>query len=463
MSPTMQREAIEQWAKTNGVQIGEMHEDMTRSGGTMDRPGMNRALARVRAGKSSGLIVARLDRFSRTLSGGLATIEELRGLGARVVSVAESVDPETPMGRAMLGLLLVIAQWQRDMAEESFAASMVRAVAQKRYPTRTPYGYRRDEAGQIIVDDATAAVVRRIFSERAAGVGWRKIADDLTKDGIQTPFTGGSRWATSTLHSIIRSTSPLGVFTGPRGLHVEEAWEPIVERDLWERANAIRGTRDDARKYEDRLFAGIARCAGCRFVMVRQVNPNGFVSYGCPTRGCKGGGSLSAALLDAHVGEMVDQRLARIVLEPQVADDSERDRLTADRDRAVAELERWRDDAEMRSILGDHDYREGLISRARARDAAEEALREYTAVVGLPDLDLPEGVVPTLEALPWDVRRSVVDVLVHSVFVRRSQHKGPAATKRVGERLHVAFRDDAALPDLPRVGMRAPLPALTWD
>src|SRR3954469_9557757 len=157
-SPTQQRESIEAWAKANGVRIGAWHEDLDKSGGTMDRPGMNAALGRIGEGKSSGLVVGRLDRFARTLIGGLTTIEELHNKGARVVSVAESIDPASPMGRAMLGLLLLMAQWQRDQAKDHIEAAMVRAVAAGRYPKRPSYGYRRDERGHTVVDEAAAAV-----------------------------------------------------------------------------------------------------------------------------------------------------------------------------------------------------------------------------------------------------------------------------------------------------------------
>jgi site-specific DNA recombinase len=281
-SPDTQRDAIKAWAKAQGVRIGSWHEDLDRSGGTMDRPAMNAALRRVRAGKSGGVVVARFDRFSRTVLGGLKVIEELAELDARVVSVAEGLDPATPHGKAMLSIVLAMAQWQRDLANEALGSAQRRAASAGRFPGRPSYGYRRDDDGLTFVDETAATIVRRIFTERAAGNGWRAIADRLTRDGIPTPHNGRTRWAPTTVADIIRSEATLGVFVGPRGLRVEDAWPGIIDRGLWQRANDIRGVRDDARKYKDRLFAGIVRCAGCRLVMTRQINPHGFVSYGCP-------------------------------------------------------------------------------------------------------------------------------------------------------------------------------------
>src|SRR4051794_25315701 len=277
-SPGQQRTAITGWAKAHGVKIAAWHEDLDRSGGTMDRPGMNHVRRRVAAGETDGVIVARLDRFARTVIGGLTTIRDLHEQGASVVSVAESVDPTSPMGRAMLGLLLIMAEWQRDQANEHLAAAQHQATSAGRFPGKPGFGYRRTPAGLTEVDDRAAVVVRRIFHARAGGHGWRAIADELTREGVATPL-GRQRWAPSTVQGIIRSEAPLGVFVGPRGLRIEDAWPAIVTRQVWETANAVRGVRDDSRRYEDRLFAGLARCAGCRHVMARTVNPHGFVSY----------------------------------------------------------------------------------------------------------------------------------------------------------------------------------------
>lgn len=451
-SPGQQRDSITAWAKANGVTIAKIHEDLDRSGGTMDRPGMNEALRRVDEGISGGLVVARLDRFARTVVGGLLTIRRLHDKGARVVSVAESLDPATPMGRAMLGLLLIMAEWQRDQADEHLAAAQYRATSAGRFPGKPAFGYARTNKGLTIVDEPAAEIVRQIFRARAGGVGWRKITDDLSKGHIRTPL-GRRLWAPSTVQGIVRSEAPLGVFVGPRGLRVEDAWPAIVDRDLWDAANAIHGTRDNSRSYQDRLFAGIVRCAGCRLVLARAVNNTGFVSYACQTRGCPVRPTIGAALLDGHVAQVIDDRLARIAMEPETpAVDDEAERLEIGRASAVRELEAWRDDTELRTVLGNVDWREGMLARARARDSAEADLASFRARHGLFITEtLPDGGSLSLELLPWEARREVVDALLHSVWVRRSEKRGAAATRHVDHRLRVVWRDD---PDLPALASR---------
>lgn len=462
-SPDEQREAIEGWAKLHGVRVGVIHTDLDRSGSTMDRPGMNEAIRRVRSGQSGGVIVARIDRFARSVIGGLTTIEELAEHDARIVSVNEGVDPATPIGEAMLGLLLIMARWQWRQADEALELAQARATSAGRFPGRPAYGYGRDERGLTFVDSRTAAVVQRIHEERAAGRGWRSIADGLTRDRVPTPHHGKERWAASTVYGIVRSEAHLGVFIGPRGLRVEDAWPAIVTGELWRRANAVRGVRDDSRRHADRLFAGVARCAGCRGVMSRQVNPHGFVSYGCPTRHCRGGGSIGAGLLDAHVSVMVNTRLAEVKLRPRHAGtDDEARRLVAARDASREEFEAWRDDLEARAAIGDSDYRAGLLARAKARDDAEVALAQHRAAGGLDELaQLPGQTDLVLENLPWAARRRVVETLLHSVWVRRSEVRGPGARRHVDRRVRVVWHDDPAPPTLPSASGPV-LPPVTW-
>src|SRR3954452_15777574 len=77
ISPAVQREQIKRWASLRGVAIGKWHTDLDVSGGKLERPGLDAAMARIRAGKTGGLAVARLDRFSRAgVADALKVVEE---------------------------------------------------------------------------------------------------------------------------------------------------------------------------------------------------------------------------------------------------------------------------------------------------------------------------------------------------------------------------------------------------
>src|SRR3954447_22179625 len=74
-SPKVQRDAIQRWADAHGVRIAQWHEDMDQSGHKMSRPGFDAMMARATSGETDGIVVARLDRFARSLIGALQVLK----------------------------------------------------------------------------------------------------------------------------------------------------------------------------------------------------------------------------------------------------------------------------------------------------------------------------------------------------------------------------------------------------
>ena len=456
ISPEEQRRSIQAWADANAVRIAKWHVDISRSGGTMARRGLRAAIARIEAGKTGGIVVARLDRFARTMSGGMAAIERISSVGGRVVSVAEHVDPATAIGRMLLGILLVIAQWGRETAKEGFEVAVRNAADRGLFAVRPSYGYMKGEDRRIVKDPTTAPIRLRIIRERADRRSWQAIAEGLMREGIPTP-TGGRVWSRPTLANLVESEAALGTYNGPWDLRVENAWEPIVSRELWERANAIRGTRDDARSHQDRAYAGIVRCGVCRRAMQRITNGRGYVNYGCQVPGCVGT-TISAPRLDEYLDGLVNARLARWRLRAERDDDGTAARLADQHRAAVAEFETWRDDTDMRAAIGDADYRAGLMTRARRRDDLADQLATIRADQRA-ESALPVTGTIAIEHLPWEDRRALAEAALHAVWVRKATSRGWHARTEIASRLMVQFMDDAAPEQLHRRGLDlAPIP-----
>src|SRR5215213_4009389 len=111
VSPDVQRAAIKGWAAARGVEVLVHEPEENVSGGTMDRPVFNRIMERIRVNESGGIVVWKLDRFARTLVGGLTTLTELAERRALFASATESqFDFTTADGRMVL-------QWHLMMAE----------------------------------------------------------------------------------------------------------------------------------------------------------------------------------------------------------------------------------------------------------------------------------------------------------------------------------------------------------
>src|SRR4051794_10639641 len=81
LSPTLQREQIEAWARLNDETLVEIYEELDVSGARSNRPLLERALRRIEAGESDGLVVAKVNRFSRSLLGGLPAIDRIHRSG----------------------------------------------------------------------------------------------------------------------------------------------------------------------------------------------------------------------------------------------------------------------------------------------------------------------------------------------------------------------------------------------
>lgn len=90
ISPLEQRDQIEGWAKLNRAVVAHVFEELDESGARADRPLLQEALARIERGDTNGIVVARLDRFGRSLLNGLAAIERIRAAGGLFVSVQDA-------------------------------------------------------------------------------------------------------------------------------------------------------------------------------------------------------------------------------------------------------------------------------------------------------------------------------------------------------------------------------------
>src|SRR4051794_29161888 len=97
IAPAVQRDRIHAWVSAYGHQLAVVHEELDESGARADRPRLLEAIGRVERGESDGIVVAKLDRFARSLVDGLQLIERVQKAGGTFVSVADGLDltPDT--------------------------------------------------------------------------------------------------------------------------------------------------------------------------------------------------------------------------------------------------------------------------------------------------------------------------------------------------------------------------------
>lgn len=184
-----QRDAIEAWARIRGWAL-EIAVDHGFSGGTLERPALEEALRRLDRGEISTLVVAKLDRLSRSVADFLGLAERAVKRGWQLVALDIGVDMTTPGGRFIATVVAAMAEWERSMISERTSAAL---QAKRARGTRL--------GGPVLI---AQEIRERIAAEHAAGDSLRRIADRLTAEEIPTA-RGGTRWHASTVRSVLAS------------------------------------------------------------------------------------------------------------------------------------------------------------------------------------------------------------------------------------------------------------------
>jgi site-specific DNA recombinase len=267
ISPEQQRDKIAAWAKLRGVKIVKWHEpDLDQSGGKLSRPNFDRALERVRTGKADGIVVAKLDRFSRAgVADALKLIESIIEAGGQVASVEEGIDPTTPSGEFVMTLFLALARMQRRQIGDNWKDSQRRAVERGVHiASRAPTGYVRANDSRLVPHAEFAPHIGRVFEMKAAGASWRDLALYLREQGVESPY-GTTHWQPRALSHLIANRAYLGEARCGEFTKVG-AHPALVDEATWQAAQEAKGQRP-VNGMGGSLLAGVLRCGGCGYVL----------------------------------------------------------------------------------------------------------------------------------------------------------------------------------------------------
>ncbi|MFZ5815067.1 MAG: recombinase family protein [Bacillota bacterium] len=357
------------------------------SGGSLDRPGLNRLRAAVAEGLISCVVVYKLDRLSRSVLDTVnLVLQEWDGV-CSIRSTREPVDTTNPAGSILFYMLASYAEWERATIRERTMSGKIKRAQQGKNPGFTPpYGYTRgEEPGQWAVEPLEAAVLRRIFREYIGGRGIHTIAAGLNADGIRPRradfwrgetiikminnpvYTGLLRYGLSTLTTRAQRKQ-LGkfrlFFDEPRYASVEGAVPVIIPRAEWELAQRVResrgatvGTRARGATF---LLTGIARCR-CGATVRGDDRGESKRYYRCANSKLRcDGGLVSARMLEDAVLQQVRAALEPTSRELLIA--SWREEAARQAAEAAAEMERLRGElaeVEKAQARVTRDYREG--------------------------------------------------------------------------------------------------------
>jgi DNA invertase Pin-like site-specific DNA recombinase len=186
----VQRQAIAAYATGKCIAVvAEMaDEGISGSKGIDARPGLAAAVAAVESGKASSLIVAKMDRLSRSLVDTAQLINQAERNGWSLVFVDVDLNMATPAGKFAAHAMAAGNELVRGLIAERTKAALAIRKAQ---------GVRLGRPSTL-----PAEVVARIVAAKAAGLSLRAIAAALTADGIATA-QGGAKWHASTIKAVI--------------------------------------------------------------------------------------------------------------------------------------------------------------------------------------------------------------------------------------------------------------------
>lgn len=268
-----QREACEAYVASQKHEgwrlLKDRYDDGGISGGTIERPGLQRLLADVAVGKVQVVVVYKVDRLTRALADFAKIIEVFDAQGASFVSVTQQFNTTTSMGRLTLNVLLSFAQFEREVTGErirdKIAASKRKGMWMGGNP---PLGYACQNR-KLEVVEAEAETVRHIFQRYLVLGNVRVLKADLDAAGIVSKLwtsangrrVGGRPFARGALYHLLQNRLYLGEIVH-KGQSYPGQHEAIVDQELWEEvqtkltANRVDRKRGTNAK-EPSLLAGI--------------------------------------------------------------------------------------------------------------------------------------------------------------------------------------------------------------
>jgi len=204
-SLALQRERTAAQIAAKGWELRHVYEDAGYSGGTLQRPALTRLLSDAAAGEIGAVVVYKLDRLSRRQRDTMYLLEDVfLARSIELVSISESLDTSSPAGRAMIGMLSVFAQLERDTITERLSGGRRQKACAGGYAGGgAAIGYTAARGTKILVpDNDKAATVQRVFALRAEGRNLQTIADCLNSEGRTTKR--GARFTPTQVMRILR-------------------------------------------------------------------------------------------------------------------------------------------------------------------------------------------------------------------------------------------------------------------
>ena len=249
-----QKEQLAAYCVSKGIKEYDYYIDGGWSGSNIERPEMERLMKDIKNGEISHVIVYKLDRLSRSQKDTLYLLEDLfLPNNVDFVSLTESLDTSTPMGRLMIGILAAFAQLERENIRIRTRMGMLERVKEGLWMGggRVPFGYDYDKGQGILVPNKDAEKVRKAYDLYIQGYSPQNIANML-----------GLKYDRLAIQ-ILKRKSNYGIIEY-NGVEYQGKHEPIISKETYDKAMKAMIERSTTRTYtSEYLLTGLVYCGKC--------------------------------------------------------------------------------------------------------------------------------------------------------------------------------------------------------
>ena len=262
------------YCEAHGWEIAQVYRDEGRSARADDlakRPAFREMLADAEAGRLDVIVVHKLDRFARNLRVTLETLERLERSSVGFVSISEQMDFTTPIGKVILATLAAFAQYYSDNLSTETKKGKQERKAQGMYNGLLPFGLKKNTSGVPVPDPEAYPALLLAFRLAAEGKSDRDVADALNAGGYRTSGNRGRNpFTKDTICRLLQNRFYLGELPAGHGGWVPGAHEPVLDDDLFARAQQARATNRRSlgplsvpRTRRTHSLSGLGRCGRC--------------------------------------------------------------------------------------------------------------------------------------------------------------------------------------------------------
>lgn len=269
-----------------------------------DRPALQRLMADVRSGKLDLVVVTKIDRFSRSLSDFFQLWEALDECNVEFVSLGDNFDTSSATGRAMIKIVLVFAELERERTSERTREKIqVRREQGLWFGGAVPLGFRSNPQNKTTLehDPATADTAKRVFRDYLNIGSARGLVAQLAKRGIKRPTrrsqrgrsVGGGYFTTQVLIDMLSNPAYVAKRQLDDGREITCAWEPLIDESTFARVQALLAKNSEKRPTTKKLertylLESLVRCGKCGGTMTRATATGRggatYFYYRCSTR-----------------------------------------------------------------------------------------------------------------------------------------------------------------------------------